>query len=115
MLKKLYEQKGYEGRLLSRSLEDSATVTSGLVPWNTCGVMQSSVLGVPTMVYAPYCFFNIISPFMSIICAAIGFRIFKFNKPLMKWHCGMSIAERDAKDAAAQAEKISVATDKKVK
>jgi len=75
-----------KGRLLSRSLEDSATVTSVLVPWNTCGVMQSSVLGVPTLVYAPYCFFNIISPIISIICAAIGFRIFKFNKPLMKWH-----------------------------
>ena len=115
MLKKLYEEKGYEGRLLSRSLEDSATVTSVLVPWNTCGVMQSSVLGVPTLVYAPYCFFNIISPIISIICAAIGFRIFKFNKPLMKWHCGISIAERDAKEAAAEATKISVGRDKKIK
>ena len=58
MLRKLYKDKGYEGRLLSRSIEDSATVTSVLIPWNTCGAMQAGVLGVPTLVYAPYCLFN---------------------------------------------------------
>lgn len=98
MLKKTYENKGYENRLLSRSLEDSATVTSVLVPWNTCGVMQSTVLGVPTLIYLPYCFFNYISPIVSIICAAIGYRIFRFNKPLLKWNSGISIADRDARD-----------------
>jgi Na+:H+ antiporter, NhaC family len=48
-------------------LEDSATVTSVLIPWNTCGATQASVLGVATLTYAPYCFFNIISPFMTVL------------------------------------------------
>ena len=77
IFKKLYKEKGYEGRLLSRSTEDSATVTSVLVPWNTCGMTQSLVLHVPTLTYLPYCFFNIISPLMSITVAMIGYKIFR--------------------------------------
>jgi NhaC family Na+:H+ antiporter len=73
--KKLYKEKGFEGRLLSRSTEDSATVTSVLVPWNTCGMTQSTVLGIPTLTYLPYCFFNLISPLMTIVVAAIGWKI----------------------------------------
>ena len=73
--KEVYRQQGYESRLLSRSCEDSATVTSVLIPWNTCGMTQSTVLGVPTLTYLPYCFFNLISPLMSIFVAAIGWRI----------------------------------------
>lgn len=53
IFKQLYKDKGYEGRLLSRSTEDSATVTSVLVPWNTCGMTQSTVLKVPTLEYPP--------------------------------------------------------------
>jgi NhaC family Na+:H+ antiporter len=75
--KKLYKEKGFEGRLLSRSTEDSATVTSVLVPWNTCGMTQSLVLKVPTLEYLPYCFFNLISPFMSITIAMLGYKIFR--------------------------------------
>lgn len=75
MFRDIYKKKGYEPRLLSRSVEDSSTVTSVLVPWNTCGMTQSTVLGVPTLTYLPYCFFNIISPVMSIIIAAIGWKI----------------------------------------
>ncbi len=75
--KKLYKEKGFEGRLLSRSTEDSATVTSVLVPWNTCGMTQSMVLKVPTLDYLPYCFFNIISPLMSITVAMLGYKIFR--------------------------------------
>lgn len=75
--KKLYKEKGFEGRLLSRSTEDSATVTSVLVPWNTCGMTQSLVLKVPTIEYLPYCFFNIVSPLMSIIIAMLGYKIFR--------------------------------------
>lgn len=75
--KKLYKEKGFEGRLLSRSTEDSATVTSVLVPWNTCGMTQSLVLHVPTLTYLPYCFFNIISPLMSITIAMLGYKIFR--------------------------------------
>ncbi len=75
MFQNVYEQQGYEPRLLSRTAEDSATVTSVLVPWNTCGMTQSTVLGVPTIGYLPYCFFNILSPLMTILIAAIGWKI----------------------------------------
>ena len=77
MYKEVYRKQGYESRLLSRSCEDSATVTSVLIPWNTCGMTQSTVLGVPTLTYLPYCFFNLISPFMSILVATIGWRIYR--------------------------------------
>lgn len=73
----LYDERKLEGRLLSRSVEDSATVTSVLIPWNSCGMTQSTVLGVATLTYMPYCIFNIVSPLMSIIVAAIGYKIYK--------------------------------------
>ena len=75
MFKDIYRQKGYESRLLSRTTEDSVTVTSVLVPWNTCGMTQATILGVATLTYLPYCFFNLISPLMSITMAAIGYKI----------------------------------------
>lgn len=75
MFRDIYEEKGYESRLLSRTTEDSVTVTSVLIPWNTCGMTQATILSVPTLVYLPYCFFNIISPLMSITIAAIGYKI----------------------------------------
>ena len=75
MFKDTYQKRGYEPRLLSRSCEDGATVTSVLVPWNTCGLTQSTVLGVATLTYLPYCFFNILSPVTSILVAAIGWKI----------------------------------------
>lgn len=77
MFRDVYDEQGYERRLLSRTTEDAVTVTSVLVPWNTCGMTQSTVLGVPTFAYLPYCFFNIISPLMSVIVAATGYKIFK--------------------------------------
>lgn len=77
LFKGLYDEQGYEARLLSRSVEDSASVTSVLVPWNSCGMAQSSVLGVSTWVYLPYCFFNILSPVVSFTVAAIGYKIVK--------------------------------------
>ena len=75
MYKDYYREKGYESRLLSRSAEDGATVTSPLIPWNTCGMTQATVLGISTFTYLPYCFFNILSPLMSIFVAAIGYKI----------------------------------------
>ena len=75
MFKNVYEKQGYEPRLVSRTAEDSATVTSVLVPWNTCGLTQSTVLGVATIAYLPYCFFNILSPVMTILVAALGWKI----------------------------------------
>lgn len=68
-----YQRRGYRPELLSRSTEDSSTVTSVLVPWTACGMTQATVLGVPTLVYLPFCFFNILSPLMSIAVAALGF------------------------------------------
>ena len=75
MFKESYLKRGYESRLLSRSCEDGATVTSVLVPWNTCGLTQSTVLGVATLTYLPYCFFNYLSPLTSIVVASIGWKI----------------------------------------
>ena len=81
--KDVYRQKGYEGRLLSRTTEDGATVTSPLIPWNTCGMTQATVLGIPTLVYLPFSFFNLISPLMSMLIAATGYRIKLKNENLI--------------------------------
>ena len=77
IFKEVYDKQGYETRLLSRTCEDAATVTSVLIPWNTCGMTQAAVLGVPTLVYLPYCFFNLFSPLMSIVMAMLGWKIKK--------------------------------------
>ncbi len=79
MYAKKFRDMGFKPELLSRSLEDSGTVTSVLIPWNTCGATQSSVLGVSTWAYAPYCFFNIISPLMSIFIASIGYKLRRYT------------------------------------
>ena len=73
--RELYAKRGLEARLLSRSVEDAATVTSVLVPWNSCGMTQSTVLGVATLTYLPYCLFNLISPLMSLLVAVVGYKI----------------------------------------
>lgn len=80
MFKDIYRQNGYESRLLSRTTEDAVTVTSVLIPWNTCGMTQATILSVPTLVYLPYCFFNYLSPLMSILVASIGFKIYRLKK-----------------------------------
>lgn len=82
LYKKLYEEKGFEPRLLSRTVEDSATVTSVLVPWNSCGMTQATVLHVPTMTYLPYCIFNLLSPLMSIFIATIGYKIVQHKRDI---------------------------------
>ena len=80
LYKKLYRERGYEPKLLSRSVEDSATVVSVLIPWNSCGMTQATVLKVATLEYLPYCFFNLLSPLMSIFIAAIGYKIVRKSK-----------------------------------
>ena len=75
LFRDLYAERGLEERLLSRSVEDSATVCSVLVPWNSCGMTQATVLGVATFTYLPYCIFNIVSPCMSLLVAAVGWKI----------------------------------------
>ncbi len=75
MYRGLYHRFGLELRLLSRAMEDSVSVTSVLIPWNSCGITQSTVLGVSTIAYFPFCIFNILSPIMSVIVAWAGYRI----------------------------------------
>jgi NhaC family Na+:H+ antiporter len=75
MFAKAYKDKGLAPENLSRTLEDTGTVTSVLVPWNTCGAYQAGTLGVSTLDYLPYAFFNIISPFMTLLFAAFNIKI----------------------------------------
>ena len=74
-----YRERGLKPENLSRTLEDSATVTSVLVPWNTCGATQSAVLGVATLVYLPFCFFNIISPIMTVLYGYLNIKINRYR------------------------------------
>lgn len=80
VFREIYDKNGLERRLLSRATEDSVTVTSVLIPWNSCGMTQSTVLGVATITYLPYCFFNLLSPLMSIIIATTGYKIISRGK-----------------------------------
>jgi len=75
MFRETYEQRGLAPENLSRTLEDSGTVTSVLVPWNTCGAFQSGTLNVETLLYAPFCFFNWISPLMTMLYGFTGLMI----------------------------------------
>ncbi|MDD4088516.1 MAG: Na+/H+ antiporter NhaC [Tissierellia bacterium] len=75
MFKDAYVKRGLAPRNLSRALEDSGTVTSALVPWNTCGATMAGFLGVATFAYAPFAFFNLLSPIVSIIYGYTGFSI----------------------------------------
>jgi Na+:H+ antiporter, NhaC family len=70
-----FERRGLAPQVLSRAVEDSGTVTSVLVPWNTCGAYISGVLGVPTASYFPFCFFNLLSPALDVLFGFIGFKV----------------------------------------
>lgn len=65
---------------LSRTLEDTGTVTSVLIPWNTCGVAQSGVLGVAVLAFAPFCIFNWVSPIMTILYGFMGWKLTPLDK-----------------------------------
>lgn len=80
LFRKMYAKNGLEPRLLSRTLEDSISVTSVLIPWNSCGITQASVLGVATLTYLPYCIFNIASPLLSLFFAWTGWKIKRFHR-----------------------------------
>ena len=75
LFRDLYRRNGLAPELLSRSVEDSATVCSVLVPWNSCGMTQATVLGVSTFTYLPYCVFNLVSPLMSILISSLGYKV----------------------------------------
>lgn len=74
-----FRKRGYRPETLSRIVEDNGTVTSVLIPWNTCGAYHAAVLGVATLDYLPYCFFNLINPLLSILYGFLGFRMEKFK------------------------------------
>jgi Na+:H+ antiporter, NhaC family len=75
MYRNEFARRGLAPQVLSRAVEDSGTVTSVLVPWNTCGAYISGVLGVATGTYLPYCFFNILSPLLDVLYGFIGFKV----------------------------------------
>jgi NhaC family Na+:H+ antiporter len=75
MYREEFESRGLAPQVLSRAIEDSGTVTSVLIPWNTCGAYISGVLGVPTASYLPFCFFNILSPILDVLYGFIGCKV----------------------------------------
>ena len=93
MYKDAYAERGLAPRNLSRTLEDGGTITSPLIPWNTCGAFMSGALGVPTVEYLPYCVLNIVNPIVSITLAFLGLFQLKMT---------------DEEKAAYEASKLSV-------
>lgn len=81
MFRKEFARRGLAPQVLSRAVEDSGTVTSVLVPWNTCGAYVAGVLGVSTAAYLPYCFFNLISPLLDIVYGFVGFKVPRAESP----------------------------------
>jgi NhaC family Na+:H+ antiporter len=84
MFKMEFERRGLAPENLSRSLEDAGTLTSPLVPWNTCGAYMAGTLGVATVAYLPYVFFNLINPVVAIVLGFTGFSIKKLDKQAVK-------------------------------
>ncbi len=76
MFKSTFEDRGLAPRMLSRACEDAGTLTSALIPWNTCGAFQSSVLGVPTLAYLPYAFLNYLNPIVSVVISYMKIGIY---------------------------------------
>ena len=81
MFKGAFQKRGLAPVVLSRSLGDSATVTSALIPWNSCGAFMAATLGVATLAYAPFTFFNLLSPLISVALAFLGIRMLKAPSP----------------------------------
>jgi NhaC family Na+:H+ antiporter len=75
MFRSEYRRRGLHEKNLARTLEDGGTITSPLVPWNTCGAYMAATLGVPTLAYLPFCFFNLANPFVSAAYGYAGFKI----------------------------------------
>ena len=76
-----FARRGLAPQVLSRAVEDSGTVTSVLVPWNTCGAYISGVLGVSTAAYFPFCFFNLLSPLLDVLYGYLGFKVPRAAEP----------------------------------
>jgi NhaC family Na+:H+ antiporter len=92
MYREEFHKRGLAPRNLSRCLEDAGTLTSPLVPWNTCGVTMSTFLGVPTLQYIPYCFLNLVNPVVSIIFGFTGITMMKLeNDPSAPEYVGPKV------------------------
>ena len=79
MYKDAFKKQGLDAKNLSRALEDSATITSSLIPWNTCGAYMSATLGVGCFAFLPFAFFNLLCPIISLIYGATGITIEKIK------------------------------------
>ena len=79
MYKMEFQRRGLDVKNLSRTLEDAGTITSPLIPWNTCGAFMSGTLGVATLAYLPFCFFNLINPVVSALYGFLNFKIAPAN------------------------------------
>jgi NhaC family Na+:H+ antiporter len=77
MFRAEFQRRGLAAKNLSRTLEDAGTLTSPLVPWNTCGAFMAGTLGVATATYAPFAFFNLLNPIVAAIYGFTGFTIAK--------------------------------------
>lgn len=104
MFRNEYRKRGLHPKNLSRVLEDSGTITSPLIPWNTCGAYMAAALGVPTLAYLPFCFFNLVNPFVSITYGYTGFKIEQGDDELWQTE-----EERDQASKKAQESKTSTA------
>lgn len=94
MYKVAFRHHGLAPVNLSRAIEDSATVTSALIPWNTCGAFMAASLGVPTLVYLPFCFFNLSMPVISIFYGITNFRIVPLDEKIPDNAVAESVAQR---------------------
>lgn len=101
MYKAEFQRRGLEAKNLSRVLEDSGTLTSALVPWNTCGAYMAATLGVATVAYLPFAFFNLVNPLVSLVYGVTGFSITKLEPPAPGGHAE---APADAPTAAVREE-----------
>jgi len=87
-----YKRRGLHPKNLSRSLEDAGTLTSPLVPWNTCGAFMAQTLGVATLAYAPFAFLNLINPIVAAIYGFTGFTIARIDEAEEGMEEGMEVA-----------------------
>ena len=75
MFRDAYHERGLHEKNLSRTLEDAGTITSPLIPWNTCGAYMAGTLGVATLAYLPFCFFNLVNPFVAVAYGFLNYRL----------------------------------------
>ncbi|WP_020693503.1 Na+/H+ antiporter NhaC family protein [Aeromicrobium massiliense] len=104
MFRREFSRRRLAPQVLSRVVEDSGTVTSVLVPWNTCGAYVSGVLGVATGAYLPYCFFNLLSPVLDVVYGYLGFKVPGTAEPWADEETPAQPARDDEHDPTVEAE-----------